>query len=202
MWETMLEVGTKGAEFMTRDDIADLAKALRAEMPRGPQVIQGEKIVWRRIVERISLLAPEESRTRFLEACYVPPHLIPGFLAREAVPLARKRTSKYSTASTAAGAEDPAVAALMVNELRVVHGMTDAQFQALHHRRNLRPGDGINAHLNYLETVKTRLRQDQQKLALRLEACLHHLRDGKSWGMASKLALKEFPARTVKRRLH
>ena len=99
-------------------------------------------------------------------------------------------------------ASDPKVAALVVNELRIVYGMTDDQFQALHHRRNLWPSEGISAHLRYLAKVKTRLRPDQQNLARRLDACLRYRREGKPWVLASQLALKEFPIRKARKRLH
>jgi hypothetical protein len=99
-------------------------------------------------------------------------------------------------------ASDPKVATLVVNELRIVYGMNDAQFQALHHRRNLWPGEGISAHLRYLAKVKTRLRPDQQQLARRLEAYLRYRREGAPWARALALALKELPIQRARKRLH
>ena len=183
-------------------DFTTLARALRAELPDGPQVIQAEKIVWRRIVERCSALLPERARLRFLETCNVPRHLMPGFLAREATSEALVGPpSRQPRTFNGEPDRDPAVAALVVEELRAVHGMTDSRLRTLDPRRRVRPRYTVDGHLHYLAKVDKPLRADQLLLARRLDACLQHRRSGKPWTLASRLAKDAYPATRALRRL-
>jgi hypothetical protein len=85
---------------------------------------------------------------------------------------------------------DPELLARIVVELRDRHGMSDEQFRALHHRRNIK--DGIAAHLRYLEQHHE-MKTEHQQLARRLHACLHQLREGAKWSDAIRVAEREVP---------
>lgn len=156
---------------MTDADVRTLAAVLSDLRPRSPGSTVGERLMWRRIVEGIATLLPELGRREFLNRCEWDNRSIFGM----------------QTCSL-----DPAAAARTVEELRDHFRMTDARLQSLHHRRNLRPSDGISAHLRYLSSVKT-LRDDQQQLARRLKACKDFLAAGDSWAVASRKAEKAFP---------
>ena len=171
-----------------------LASLLKAERPTGPQVIQGEILVWRRIALRASSLVPGPGRVAFLESCGFPRHLIPTEPGK-----ANPRVSDSSKVRSGADphtttAQAPGIASLIVVELRNVYGMTDSLFRQLHHRKNLRASEGIDAHLRYLKSVKFRLRPAQAQLALRLLACLEARREGRPWEAAVFFGSEALPS--------
>ncbi len=89
--------------------------------------------------------------------------------------------------------EDAAVAARDVAELKDRFGMKDLHFWQLHHRINLeKNGDGIDAHLKYLATVRS-LRSDQQQTARRFNVCLEERRARKPWPAAIEKARARVP---------
>ncbi len=182
---------------MNPKDFETLAEALRAELPEGPQVIQGERLVWRRIALRIAKLVPARSRNGFLEASGMPGHLIP-----EPEPFKVKRKPHKQPVEGLAPWEigeppDPTMAYFVARDLAGAYRMTDAQFRRLHHRRNLSPSEGIEAHVRYLQTVKTRFRPAQAQLARRLATCLRCLHKGATWEEALRTALREHPLGVV-----
>ena len=178
---------------MTAEDLAILADALRRECPTGPQVIQGERIVWKSIALRIAKLAPAASRMKFLEMCGMPSHLMPVLEPSQAKRKSHKGSLPSLPPWEIGEPPDATMTYFVARDLEGVYGMTDAQFRCLHHRRNLSPSEGIQAHVRYLQTVKTRFRPAQAQLARRLATCLKCLHDGMTWEEALRTALRDYP---------
>ncbi len=182
---------------MNRSDMEALANALRAELPEGPQVIQGERLVWRRIALRIAKLVPARSRSEFLEASGMPGHLIPEPEPAKGRPKAQERPTGGMPPWEIGEPPSPTMAYFVARDLAGAYGMTDAQFRRLHHRRNLSPSEGLQAHVRYLQTVKTRFQPAQAQLARRLATCLRCLHEGMNWDEALRTALREHPIGVV-----